>query len=956
MPTSSHHHALQDVIDAGDWDAEPFLGRLAVVAHTAFLQAGFVAPCTGGKPASFRRRLLPEQIGSVASSLSLRYTIPDLLPRQRRRRRRYTETAVLRLCAPHGDYVILYGYLTGDGDRRPTTHWAYIDMSLIAHVLSGDLDETVHALYHDAMGVRLWNALAGWLARRLFADMCWKNSVVMPSRLTSLPDDLQATILSRLSGEDLAKVECTCTKLKDLVAGRELWKAKYMAVRRWWWFFSSSSKSKLEASSWNWKEGYARERKSWPYYRFRKLRIGRLLCELTTHTRFREFRFFGDNQGWWNELYRRLDARVELGRDTRQDPTKHLTERFLHNSKVLAGGGVRRLPVMAERREDRRRGKGAAPRSQSKNTLSIMPTRNDPLHIAIDAVRWDAEPLLGRLVAIAHATFLDAGFVPCTNRKPASRTRHHLPEHVGPAASSLSLRYTIPELLRCGHTATGVETAVLRLCGQGDNVIFYGYLTGDGNRPATHWACIDAPFVALVLSGDLDATAHALSHDAMGLRLWRALAGGLSRWLFADICQKSHKSRRWPQPPQFTSALPTELQVAILSRLAGEDLAKVECTCTELRDLIAGHELWKVKCIAARNWWWLSFCFYYKTDALSWKEKYLKSRSFGMEPWDLPNLGFRDWEFSDFSRGWNEKWWDELNRRLDARVDLHRDRQLDPTKQLTERFLHKSQFTARGGGRRRPVTAGRDAETRGGVGERSCSRPVFSSSMERSKHHPLHDAIDAGDWDAEPLLGRLVVIAHAAFLHTGFIPCAGDGDRRYLPDEIGAVASKLALHYTTRELLEIRDERAAPAATTVGADTVMALRLTAVAGLVILYGYISGDGVNRTTATRWASIDASLAAPVLAGDLDATARALSDDDDHLWKELAGGLVRRLFADMATQLPSRLMLLPAELQLEIMRRLAAKELVHVVCTCMELRDLVAVCKPAIFRGRSLVTGG
>uniref|UniRef100_A0A0D9XHI5 F-box domain-containing protein n=1 Tax=Leersia perrieri TaxID=77586 RepID=A0A0D9XHI5_9ORYZ len=214
-----------DAIEAGRWDGEPLLGRLVVVAHAAFLHAGFV-PCAGDC------RYLPDEIGAVASSLSLRYTIRELL-QDKHAAAAGAETVVVRLTAVTG-HVIFYGYLTG-GDHpnskwAATTYyyWVLIDASLAAPVLSSDLDATAHTLSNSnsngGVGVRLWK---GELARRLFTDICW-NRAVMPPRLTSLPADLQAAILSRLNAAvDLARVQCTCTELRDLVAGRELLKGKF---------------------------------------------------------------------------------------------------------------------------------------------------------------------------------------------------------------------------------------------------------------------------------------------------------------------------------------------------------------------------------------------------------------------------------------------------------------------------------------------------------------------------------------------------------------------------------------------------------------------------------------------------------------------------------------------------------------------------------------------------------
>uniref|UniRef100_A0A0E0B7J2 F-box domain-containing protein n=1 Tax=Oryza glumipatula TaxID=40148 RepID=A0A0E0B7J2_9ORYZ len=204
---STRRHPLHDAIDAARWDAEPPLGRLVVVAHAASLHASFVPYSAGGR-LSASRRPLPDEISATASSLSLLYTVPDLLRQTTTQRRRSrAETAVLRLCA-HGDHVVFYG------------HWACIDALRIAPVhLSGGLDATAHALAADGDG--LWKKLTGGLARRLFVDMCRKNSRHLPPRLTSLPPDLQEDILRRLAVEDIAAVYFTCTGLRDLIAGSE---------------------------------------------------------------------------------------------------------------------------------------------------------------------------------------------------------------------------------------------------------------------------------------------------------------------------------------------------------------------------------------------------------------------------------------------------------------------------------------------------------------------------------------------------------------------------------------------------------------------------------------------------------------------------------------------------------------------------------------------------------------
>ncbi|CAN6310310.1 unnamed protein product [Urochloa humidicola] len=245
MPKS---HPLAESVDARRWDGEAPLGRIVLAAHAAFLHAGFVS--YAGKPAS--RQPLPKQVGLTASKLPLRYTIPELVVRAGAAD---ADAAVLRLCA-HGDFLILYGNLASGG-RRPRTRWACVDAGLVAPCLSGDLDAAARALVGDALGARLWNALADGLARRLFLDICAANAALLPPRLTTLPDDLQAAILDRLAAADLAMVESTCTGLRDLAAARELWRARYMAERP---RLLSLEYEEIDASNGSWKEKYVATR------------------------------------------------------------------------------------------------------------------------------------------------------------------------------------------------------------------------------------------------------------------------------------------------------------------------------------------------------------------------------------------------------------------------------------------------------------------------------------------------------------------------------------------------------------------------------------------------------------------------------------------------------------------------------------------------------------------------
>ncbi|CAN6298659.1 unnamed protein product [Urochloa humidicola] len=331
MPRS---HPLAEFMDADRWDAEVPLGRIVLVAHAAFLHAGFVS-YAGKPPASHLP--LPKQVSLTASTLPLQYTIPELVVRAGA-----ADAAVLRLCG-HGDFLILYRYLASGG-RWPRTRWACVDAGLVAPCLSGDLDAAARALVGDALGARLWNALADGLARRLFLDICAANAALLPPRLTTLPDDLQAAILDRLATADLAMVESTCTGLRDLVAARELWKARYMGERR---HLLSFERKEIDASSGSWKEKYVATRlpPATPPLRCQLLRLWRRW-------------FMSDPECLQHACDSGILAQWELDSSMvpvaqhliRQDPMEHLIWQFLRRkNKVPVGDGDghrRRVTVM----------------------------------------------------------------------------------------------------------------------------------------------------------------------------------------------------------------------------------------------------------------------------------------------------------------------------------------------------------------------------------------------------------------------------------------------------------------------------------------------------------------------------------------------------------------------------------------------------------------------------------
>ncbi|KAF7093883.1 hypothetical protein CFC21_096263 [Triticum aestivum] len=183
-----------------------------------------------------------------------------------------------------------------------------------------------------------------------------------------------------------------------------------------------------------------------------------------------------------------------------------------------------------------------------------------PLHRVIDAARWDKERLLGRLIILVHAAFLDAGFVFHADSVLKSG---RVPRRAGRTASTLSLVFA------------------------------------QDPRPGTHWVCVDARAAAPLLSGGLDDTARALTDDdgdSPVAALWRELTEKLCRSTLVAVC-----------PGNTLLSLPVDVMLDILARLTdGVDLFRVASTCAGLGRLVADHdsELWKHRYKASfwRRW------------------------------------------------------------------------------------------------------------------------------------------------------------------------------------------------------------------------------------------------------------------------------------------------------------------------------------------------------------------
>lgn len=243
---------LRRLVDDDQWETEDLAGRLGIVAHAAFLRAGFVP--YGDEPNFGYLLKVVDEIGPSAPSLSRRYTAAQLASLEG------GDAAVLELRARGNGDVAFQAYLvTRDGNRGILSCEAVLDEATLAPLLPGDLAEVERALETGSAGSCIWRPLADWVLPVLLLELCRRNDLPVTSFM-SLPDDAKLEVLKRLTdGKDLAMVECTSSELRDLVKKRdgELWKAMYESLG-----LPIEVQSSHEAGSW--KERYLNSRTRLP--------------------------------------------------------------------------------------------------------------------------------------------------------------------------------------------------------------------------------------------------------------------------------------------------------------------------------------------------------------------------------------------------------------------------------------------------------------------------------------------------------------------------------------------------------------------------------------------------------------------------------------------------------------------------------------------------------------------
>ncbi|KAM4088619.1 hypothetical protein ACB094_07G085400 [Castanea mollissima] len=171
-----------------------------------------------------------------------------------------------------------------------------------------------------------------------------------------------------------------------------------------------------------------------------------------------------------------------------------------------------------------------------------------------------------KLMVIAiHAVLLESGFVGFDSVSGMRVDGFHLPDVWPSKAFSMSLCYTLPELLG----GSGLHRVCL-----------------NENR------FVPALESVWVVNGD--SNEEIKNQDGFPeievFEFWKIVKDGIALPLLIDLCEKAGL-----EPPPCFMRLPTELKLKIFESLPGVDLAKVGCVCSDLRYLSSANELWKQK-------------------------------------------------------------------------------------------------------------------------------------------------------------------------------------------------------------------------------------------------------------------------------------------------------------------------------------------------------------------------
>lgn len=211
---------LEEITNDNQWNAnKDFFGRLCIVAHAAFLDAGFRPH--GGAPVATSR------------SLIRRYSLPQLGEEQGEPEDGAFVLLLHRQVGRNG-HTELKAYHDHHDGRRCLDHRKQLENAAVKGSLSGGLGRVSHELATPgSKGRWVWKLLAHGLCMDLITCACRVKGLPAGPSFASLPDDVKALILARVDRpESIVMVECASKEMRDLVAEHDakIWEPQ---ARRW---------------------------------------------------------------------------------------------------------------------------------------------------------------------------------------------------------------------------------------------------------------------------------------------------------------------------------------------------------------------------------------------------------------------------------------------------------------------------------------------------------------------------------------------------------------------------------------------------------------------------------------------------------------------------------------------------------------------------------------------------
>ncbi|XP_015690251.2 putative F-box protein At1g23770 [Oryza brachyantha] len=216
-------------------------------------------------------------------------------------------------------------------------------------------------------------------------------------------------------------------------------------------------------------------------------------------------------------------------------------------------------------------------------------TRSTPSFV-VKAIKREIEnaggaggSIIYRLAVALHAALLDSGFL---SANPVG-SRLQMPQDWGSGSFiPISMKYTVPELVEALPVVEGM-VAVMSYSLMGNFMIVYGHVPGAPSE--VRRLCLELPELVPLLYLDSDEVCATEEREIN--QLWRVLKDEMCLPLMILLCRLNNLSL-----PPCLMALPGDVKVKILDFIPGVDIARVQCTCKELRDLAADDNLWMKKC------------------------------------------------------------------------------------------------------------------------------------------------------------------------------------------------------------------------------------------------------------------------------------------------------------------------------------------------------------------------